>query len=93
LLGQVQEICDRVGILANGVLVREGAVHELLAIENQTDVVLQNASPELLREIEALAAKSGARLIEQGPSRTSLERLFLDAIRAPDETIAGDRDE
>src|SRR5437867_321376 len=44
LLGEVQEICDRVGILASGVLVREGALHDLLAIENKTDVVLENAS-------------------------------------------------
>jgi ABC-2 type transport system ATP-binding protein len=85
LLGQVQEICDRVGILANGVLVREGALHELLAIENQTDVVLENASPELLHEIGTLATKLGARLIEQSRSRTSLERLFLDATRQPEE--------
>jgi ABC-2 type transport system ATP-binding protein len=93
LLGHVQEICDRVGILANGVLVREGAMHDLLAIENQTDVVLQDASPGLLHEIEVLAAKSGARLIEQGPSRTSLERLFLDAVQAPEETTARNPDE
>jgi ABC-2 type transport system ATP-binding protein len=85
LLGQVQEICDRVGILANGVLVREGALQDLLAIENQTDVVLENASPKLLCEIETLAAKSGARLIEQSRSRTSLERLFLDATQPPEE--------
>src|SRR5436190_15666618 len=85
LLGQVQEICDRVGILANGVLVREGALHDLLGIENQTDVVLENASPELLHEIEALAAKSGARLLEQSRARTSLERLFLDATQRSEE--------
>jgi ABC-2 type transport system ATP-binding protein len=85
LLGQVQEICDRVGILANGVLVREGPLSDLLAIENQTDVVLENASPELLQEIAALTAKAGARLIEQTRSRTSLERLFLEATQsAPD---------
>jgi ABC-2 type transport system ATP-binding protein len=83
LLGQVQEICDRVGILANGILVREGALPDLLAIQNQTDVVLENASPEFLREIETLAAKAGARLIEQSRSRTSLERLFLEATRPP----------
>jgi ABC-2 type transport system ATP-binding protein len=84
LLGQVQEICDRAGILAHGVLVREGVLSDLLAIENQTDVVLENASSELLHEIETLAAKSGARLIEQGRSRTSLERLFLDATQPPE---------
>ena len=50
LMAGVQEICDRVGILANGVLAREGALPDLLAIENQTDVVLENASPNLLRE-------------------------------------------
>lgn len=85
LLGQVQEICDRVGILANGVLVREGALDDLLAIRNQTDVVLENASPEFLHELETLATKSGVRLIEQSRSRTSLERLFLDATRQPND--------
>jgi ABC-2 type transport system ATP-binding protein len=81
LLGQVQEICDRVGILSNGVLVREGALPDLLAIENQTDLVLENASPELIHRIAALAETSGARLIEQSRSRTSLERLFLAATQ------------
>jgi ABC-2 type transport system ATP-binding protein len=82
LLGQVQEICDRVGILADGVLVREGALDDLLAIENQTDLVLEDASTELVGEIETLAANSGARVIERGRSRTSLERLFLDATQS-----------
>jgi len=81
LLEQVQEICDRVGILANGVLVREGALADLLAIENQTDLVLENASTGLVSEIETLIAKSGARVISRGPSRTSLERLFLEATQ------------
>ncbi|MEO5719885.1 MAG: ABC transporter ATP-binding protein [Chthoniobacterales bacterium] len=79
LLSQVQEICDRVGILAQGALVREGAVEELLALEDRTEVVLRDASPELLREIGALAQKSGAEVVEERKSRTTLERLFLDA--------------
>jgi ABC-2 type transport system ATP-binding protein len=82
LLEQVQEICDRVGILANGILVREGPLGDLLAIENRTDLVFENAPPALLAEIEALAAKSGARLLEQSRSRTSLERLFLEATQS-----------
>jgi ABC-2 type transport system ATP-binding protein len=88
LLGQVQEICDRVGILANGVLVREGALGDLLGVENQTQLVLENASAELLAEIEAAAARSGARLIERGQPRTSLERLFLETTQPPDENAA-----
>ena len=54
LLAQVQEICDRVGILAHGILVREGRVQDLLAIENQTELILENASPEVLAQISAL---------------------------------------
>jgi ABC-2 type transport system ATP-binding protein len=84
LLGQVQEICDRIGILAHGVLVREGALSDLLGIENQKQLILENASEELIDEIEALAGRSGARLIERGRPKTSLERLFLEATQPPD---------
>jgi ABC-2 type transport system ATP-binding protein len=84
LLGQVQEICDRIGILAHGVLVREGALSDLLGIENQTQLILENASDELVEEIHALTARSGARVIERGRPRTSLERLFLEATQPPD---------
>jgi ABC-2 type transport system ATP-binding protein len=84
LLGQVQEICDRVGILANGILVREGPLSELLDVENQTQFVVEGASPQFLAEIENLAARSGARLIERGSPRTSLEQLFLEATDSSD---------
>jgi ABC-2 type transport system ATP-binding protein len=79
LLGQAQEICDRIGILANGRLVREGRLDELIAIENQTELVLQDAPQSLLRKIETLAAISNAKVIETRRSTTSLERLFLEA--------------
>ena len=81
LLGQVQEVCDRVGILADGVLVREGSMEGLLAVENRTEVVLENASPQLLEGVAALAQQSGARLVEHRTSQTTLERLFLEATQ------------
>ncbi len=81
LLAQAQEICDRVGILANGVLVREGPLQELIAIENQIELILENASPEALRQIEIAVHNSGARLIAQRKPQTTLERLFLEATR------------
>jgi ABC-2 type transport system ATP-binding protein len=81
LLAQAQEICDRVGILANGILVREGRLDELIAIENQIELILENASDALLNEIEALTANSDAKLIGRRKSTTTLERLFLEATR------------
>ena len=81
LLSQVQEICDRVGILAKGTLVREGRLEELLSVENRSELILENASESLLAEIEKLAASSNARLIEHRRSTTTLERMFLDATQ------------
>src|SRR5216110_3803218 len=87
LLAQAQEICDRVGILADGVLVREGHLQELIAIENQTEFVIADASDELVREIESVVNRSRAKLIERRKSTTTLERLFLEATTKNDEGV------
>jgi ABC-2 type transport system ATP-binding protein len=79
LLAQAQEICDRIGILADGVLVREGRLRELIAIENQTELVIANASDELVHQIESFINQSNAKLLERRKSTTTLERLFLES--------------
>jgi ABC-2 type transport system ATP-binding protein len=81
LLAQAQEICDRVGILADGVLVREGHLQELIAIENQTELIITDASDELIREMESIIKRSNAKLVERRKSTTTLERLFLEATK------------
>jgi ABC-2 type transport system ATP-binding protein len=82
LLGQVQEVCDRVAILAQGALVREGPLEELLRRDTRTQIVLENASPPLLEEIGKLATRGGAQLLACRPDQTSLERLFLEATES-----------
>jgi ABC-2 type transport system ATP-binding protein len=77
LLGQVQEICDRIGILHEGALVREGRLDELISIENQTELILENATPELLAAIEQQSAQGGARVVEKRKPQTTLEDYFL----------------
>jgi ABC-2 type transport system ATP-binding protein len=91
LLAQAQEICDRVGILADGVLVREGHLQELIAIENQTELVMADAPDELIREIESIIKRSSAKLIERRKSTTTLERLFLDATKNEDARMSNDK--
>lgn len=83
LLEQMQEVCDRVGIMAHGRMVREGRVEDLIAVENQTEMVVENASPELLAKIDALikAEAGGAKILRSGHPRTTLERLFLEATQ------------
>jgi ABC-2 type transport system ATP-binding protein len=81
LLAQAQEICDRIGILADGVLVREGRLQDLIAIENQTELVIADASDALVQAIESFIGQSNAKLLARRKSTTTLERLFLEATR------------
>ena len=81
LLGQVQEICDRIGILHEGLRVREGRLADLISIESQTELILENASPELLAEIRAAVERSKGRMIEERKPQTTLERYFLEVTR------------
>jgi ABC-2 type transport system ATP-binding protein len=67
------------------VLVREGRLQELIAIENQTELVIADASPQLVNEIESMINRSSAKLIERRKSTTTLERLFLEATAKNDE--------
>jgi ABC-2 type transport system ATP-binding protein len=86
LLAQAQEICDRIGILSDGLLVREGRLQELIAIENQTELVIAGASDDLVHEIESFISRSNAKLLERRKSTTTLERLFLEATGGNDKS-------
>ncbi len=80
LLEQMQEVCDRVGIMSQGRMVREGRLEDLISVENQTEIILENATPEQLDKIRALISGAGGstKLVSLGKPRTTLERLFLE---------------
>jgi len=85
LLEQIQEVCDRVGIMAHGRMVREGRLEDLIAVEEQTEVLIENASPALLADLRRRVESSGeARWVRSGHPRTTLERLFLEATQEGD---------
>ncbi len=81
LLSMVQEICDRLGIMHRGELLREGRLDDLISIENQTELVLENAPPQLLAEIRAKVQSSGAKLIAEQKPQQNLERYFLEVTK------------
>jgi ABC-2 type transport system ATP-binding protein len=82
LLEQVQEVCDRVGILAKGHMVREGSLDILTGVSGQTEYTIENASPDLQEEIARLAASRGARLITARQPQMDLETVFLQATES-----------
>ena len=78
LLEQIQEVCDRVGIMSNGRMVKEGALRDLISVENQTEIVLEDADPALLEEVRRLV-QGRAKLVSLGRPNTTLEKLFLES--------------
>jgi ABC-2 type transport system ATP-binding protein len=89
LLSQVQEICDRVGILARGQLVREGRVEDLLSVRDRTEMVLEQATPDKIRDLQAAAERLGLKVLSSGRPQTTLENLFLEAIEPGQSADAG----
>ena len=79
LLEQVQEICDRVGVLYQGCLIAEGSMDELTRDDRHSEITLSNPSPELLQQIRELAGDSWQAC---RPARNSLETVFLRGIQA-----------
>jgi len=78
LLEQVQEVCDRVGIIFRGKMVREGTLDELTTIEDQSEIIMRGASPEMVESLVAAASSAeGVEVVHSGHVRTTLEQLFL----------------
>jgi len=79
LLEQVQEVCDHVGIIFEGKMIRHGRLEELIAIEDQTEIILKDADHTLVAKIRELVTTTGggASIVREGRPKTTLERLFL----------------
>lgn len=83
LLEQVQEVCDSVGIIYKGKMVAQGALSDLIEIQDRQELTLKDASPELLEKIkELIASDPRAELLDMAPARTSLEKLFMEKVGA-----------
>jgi ABC-2 type transport system ATP-binding protein len=86
LLEQVQDVCDRVGILAKGRLVREGSLAELTRDTGRTEFVIENADAGLADEIARIAAARGGRLVSSNPAKLDLETVFLKATETAEQS-------
>jgi ABC-2 type transport system ATP-binding protein len=92
LLEQVQEVCDRIGIMGNGRMLCQGPLAELIAVQDQQEVLLKGASAQLLEKIRHLVAQDGAaQILHLGQSRTTLENLYLSVTDLPPEQAPASR--
>ena len=92
LLEQVQEVCDHVGIIFQGKMVKEGRLEDLISLEDQTEIVLKDADEALVEEIRGLVERTGhACLVRTGRPRTTLERLFLQETQGNQAAKGGEK--
>ncbi|MEJ5341227.1 MAG: ABC transporter ATP-binding protein [Thermogutta sp.] len=85
LLADVQDVCDRIGILYQGELKELGRVDQLLAMRDVTEIRVPRMSPEAESEVKAVLAKHGLEILSWGNPTTTLEHLFLRIIRESEE--------
>lgn len=80
LLADVQDVCDRIGILYQGELKELGRVEDLLKLSNETEIRAADLSDDAKSRILKIIEEDGGRLIYNGNPTTTLEDLFLRII-------------
>jgi ABC-2 type transport system ATP-binding protein len=82
LLADVQDVCDRIGILYGGQLCAVGAVSELLAKRHLTQFTVPDLTALDAERVEGLIRQlAGSRPVEVGHPQDRLEDFFLRVIR------------
>ena len=81
LLADVQDVCDRIGILHQGELKELGLVDDLIKVSNETEFRVSGLSAESKERIlQIIREDQGAKLLYSGNPSTTLEDLFLRII-------------
>jgi ABC-2 type transport system ATP-binding protein len=80
LLSQVQDVCDRVGVLHLGRMVLEGRVSDLLRDQKRLAITVEDLPEAAHDPVKQWLESLGARRVRIEHPQTSLEDLFLDAV-------------
>lgn len=88
LLGQMEDICDRVAILDRGKLILEGAVQDLVGRNDRQALVVETLPPETLADLRVWLTQRGRALEAIETPRARLDRIFLQRVgkRGPEKT-------
>ncbi len=80
LLTEIQPLCDRVGILYDGELIKTGKVDELLSISDELEIITKGLDEKGRAEVTEVIRKRQAELVSIGHPKESLESLFMKTI-------------
>lgn len=85
LLGQAEDVCDRIAILNHGRLIAEGPVGELVAREGMLALNVEGMTGDAIDEFRIWLGARGGRLASVEKPRTRLDELFLRKIQESEE--------
>lgn len=91
LLAQVQDVCDRIGVLNLGKLILEGDVQQLVSDQRRLSFTVEGLPATGRATVEAAVVAAGGQVTCVEHPQTTLESLFLDALRK-DERGMGQHD-
>ncbi|MHB8898515.1 MAG: ABC transporter ATP-binding protein [Thermoguttaceae bacterium] len=80
LLADVQDVCDRIGILYQGELQELGRVDSLLEVQDVTEIRASGLTKEAEAEIQQVIQKHQGTVLGVGHPTSTLEELFLNII-------------
>lgn len=91
LLAQVQDVCDRIGVLNLGKMILEGDVTTLISDQRRLSITVQELPAAAVANVEAAVRAAGGSVVAVEHPQTTLETLFLEALKK-DKRGAGDHD-
>jgi len=80
LLGDVEDVCDRICVLYGGRRRREGSVSELLAHQDRTQIITDRLDDDTVEQVKKLIETGGREVLDVTSPRDKLESLFLDIV-------------
>ncbi len=81
LLTQVQDVCDRIGVLNLGRLILEGDVATLIRDQRRLSFTVQELPDTGRAPVEAAMRAAGGQVVAVEHPQTTVEDLFLQAVR------------
>lgn len=85
LLADVQNVCDRIGIIYRGRFQKIGNVNDLLMIKEQLQIKVKGMRLDKCKEIGDLVNKYGGEVMDISHPLDTLESLFLKTIEEENE--------
>jgi ABC-2 type transport system ATP-binding protein len=80
LLGELENVCDRVAFLNHGKLLREGTLNELLRETEVHELRVSPPTPGAIRKLEALANEQGLKIVSSRAPMRTLEAFYLSVL-------------